>query len=176
MKKIAILLALTLGVSLVNPAWAAPSAQDRVYTADQNSNTVSVVNPTTNTLLGQIRLGNQRPDVLSPLYKGEINVHGLGFSPDHRTLIAISNGSNSVAFIDTANNKVKGITYIGRSPHEGFFTADGTEVWVVVRGEKLHFGHRSEHVSGNTPYRDHRRPRYGAVPAERQTGIRRIEL
>ena len=116
-------------------AFATPGTQDRVYTADQNSNTVSVINPATNMLLGQIKLGNQRPDVLSPLYKGEINVHGLGFSPDHKTLIAISNGSNSVAFIDTTTNKVKGISYIGRSPHEGFFTADGREVWVVVRGE-----------------------------------------
>jgi YVTN family beta-propeller protein len=116
-------------------AFAAPGAADRVYTADQNSNTVSVVNPASSSLLGQIRLGNQRPDVLSPLYKGEINVHGLGFAPDHKTLIAISNGSNSVAFIDTATNKVKGIAYIGRSPHEGFFTPDGREVWAVVRGE-----------------------------------------
>jgi YVTN family beta-propeller protein len=117
--------ALTVGSLLTAPAFAAPGGRDRVYTADQNSNTVSVINPLTNTLLGQIKLGNQRPDVLSPLYKGEINVHGLGFSPDHKTLIAISNGSNSVAFIDTATNKVKGVTYIGRSPHEGFFTADG---------------------------------------------------
>lgn len=126
---------LTLSSLLTASAFAAPGAQDRVYTADQNTNTVSVINPATNRLLGQIKLGNQRPDVLSPLYKGEINVHGLGFSPDHKTLIAISNGSNSVAFIDTATNKVKGITYIGRSPHEGFFTADGREVWAVVRGE-----------------------------------------
>ena len=37
--------------------------------------------------------------------------------PDHCTLIAISNGSNFVAFIDTASNKVKGITCIVRSPH-----------------------------------------------------------
>lgn len=116
-------------------AFAAPGPQDRVYTADQNSNTVSVINPATNALLGQIRLGNQRPDVLSPLYKGEINVHGLGFSPDHKTLIAIANGSNSATFIDTATNQVKGVTYIGRSPHEGFFTANGREVWTVVRGE-----------------------------------------
>jgi YVTN family beta-propeller protein len=114
---------------------AAPAPQDRVYTADQNSNTVSVIDPSTNALLGQIRLGNQRPDVLSPLYKGQINVHGLGFSPDHRTLIAIANGSNSVTFIDTATNKVKGVAYIGRSPHEGFYSPDGREVWVVVRGE-----------------------------------------
>ena len=123
------------GALAVNLAWAAPGTADRVYTADQNSNTVSVINPATNTLLGQIKLGNQRPDVLSPLYKGEINVHGLGFSPDRKTLIAIANGSNSVTFIDTATNQVKGKTYIGRSPHEGFFSADGREVWAVVRGE-----------------------------------------
>jgi YVTN family beta-propeller protein len=129
------LFAITATTLFVNAAWALPSAQDRVYTADQNSNTVSVINPATNTLLGQIRLGNQRPDVLSPLYKGQINVHGLGFSPDHKSLVAISNGSNSVTFIDTATNKVKGTTYIGRSPHEAFYTADGKEVWAVVRGE-----------------------------------------
>lgn len=116
-------------------ALAAPGAADRVYTADQNTNTVSVIDPSTNTLLGQIVLGNVRPDVLSPLYKGEINVHGLGFSPDHKTLVAVSNGSNSVTFIDTETNTVKGKTYIGRSPHEAFFTADGKAVWAVVRGE-----------------------------------------
>lgn len=116
------------------PLLAAPSPHDRVYSADQNSNTISVIDPSTNNLLGQIRLGNPRPDILSPLYKGEINVHGLGFSPDHKTLIAVSNGSNSVAFIDTASNKVKAISYIGRSPHEGFFSNDGKEVWVTVRG------------------------------------------
>lgn len=132
-------------------ASAAPAPQDRVYTADQNSNTVSVIDPSTNTLLGQIRLGNARPDVLSPLYKGQINVHGLGFSPDHRTLVAIANGSNSVTFIDTASNRVKGVAYIGRSPHEGFYSADGREVWVVVRGES--------HISVIDPktYREKRR-------------------
>jgi DNA-binding beta-propeller fold protein YncE len=40
-----------------------------------------------------------------------------------------------VNFIDTATNSVKHITYVGRSPHEAFFTPDGKEVWVVVRGE-----------------------------------------
>jgi len=40
-----------------------------------------------------------------------------------------------VIFIDTATNSVKHITYVGRSPHEAFYTMDGKEVWVVVRGE-----------------------------------------
>jgi YVTN family beta-propeller protein len=132
MKKTSLTIAALL---LAGAASAAPSPHDRVYTADQNTNTISVFNPATNTLLGQIKLGNMRPDVLSPLYRGEVNVHGLGFSPDHKTMIAIANGSNSVTFIDTATNRVKGKTYVGRSPHEGFFSADGKEVWVVVRGE-----------------------------------------
>jgi YVTN family beta-propeller protein len=62
-------------------------------------------------------------------------VHGMGFSPNHRTLLVVSISSNSVAFIDTATNAVKHITYVGRSPHEAFFTPDGKEVWVTVRGE-----------------------------------------
>ena len=62
-------------------------------------------------------------------------MHGLGFSPDHRTLAVVSIGSNSVTFIDTATNAVKHVTYVGRSPHEAFFTPDGKEVWVTVRGE-----------------------------------------
>jgi YVTN family beta-propeller protein len=44
-------------------------------------------------------------------------------------------GSNAITFIDTATNAVKHITYVGRAPHEAFFTPDGKEVWVTVRGE-----------------------------------------
>ena len=58
------------------------SAQDRFYTSDQFSNTVSVIDPSTNTLLGVIKLGDQTPANLSPLYKGQLLVHGMGFSPD----------------------------------------------------------------------------------------------
>ena len=108
---------------------------DRVYTADQTSNTISVLDPAQQKLLGVIVLGDPVPASLSPLYKGQLLVHGLGFSPDHHTIAAISIGSNGVTLIDTATNKVKGTIYVGRSPHEGFFTPDGRELWVAVRGE-----------------------------------------
>src|SRR5437879_2814827 len=111
------------------------SGRDRVYAAEQFSNTVSVIDPAANKLLGVIRLGEPQPANLSPLYRGQVLVHGLGFSPDHRTLAVVSIGSNSVTFIDTATNAVKHVTYVGRSPHEAFFTPDGKEVWVTVRGE-----------------------------------------
>lgn len=111
------------------------SSRDRVYAAEQFSNTVSVTDPSTNTLLGVIRLGDTQPANFSPLYKGQVLVHGMGFSPDHKTLAVVSIGSNSVTFIDTATNAVKHTTYVGRAPHEAFFTPDGREVWVTVRGE-----------------------------------------
>src|SRR5580704_2453238 len=111
------------------------SHRDRVYSAEQFSNTVSVTDPADNTLVGAIHLGNSLPASFSPLYKGQLLVHGMGFSPDRRTIAVVSIGSNSVAFIDTATNSVKHITYVGRSPHEAFFTPDGKEVWVTVRGE-----------------------------------------
>jgi YVTN family beta-propeller protein len=129
------------------PAWAgqAPGAlsaadipvshHDRVYAAEQFSNTVSVSDPVDNKLLGVIRLGEPTPANLSPLYKGQVLVHGMGYSPDHRTLAVVSIGSNSVTFIDTATNAVKHVTYVGRSPHEAFYTPNGKEVWVTVRGE-----------------------------------------
>jgi YVTN family beta-propeller protein len=111
------------------------SHQDRVYSAEQYSNTVSVTDPVDNKLLGTIRLGDPLPANLSPLYKGQLLVHGMGFSPDHRTIAVVAIGSNAVNFIDTATNTVKHVTYVGRSPHEAFFTMDGKEVWVAVRGE-----------------------------------------
>lgn len=119
--------------------WGRPnipiSAHDRVYAADQTSNTVSVIDPSSNKLLGVIRLGNPVPGALSPLYAGQLLVHGLGYSPDSRTLAVVSIASNAVTLIDAATNKVKGTVYVGRSPHEVFFTVDGHELWVTVRGE-----------------------------------------
>ena len=119
--------------------WGRPdipiSAHDRVYAADQTSNTVSVIDPSSNKLLGVIRLGDPVPGALSPLYRGQLLVHGLGYSPDSRTLAVVSVGSNSVTLIDTATNRVRGTIYVGRSPHEAFFTPNGRELWVTVRGE-----------------------------------------
>ena len=149
MKRTSILTALLAATALINvqSSWAgqAPGAanapdiaishKDRFYTSDQFSNTVSVVDPLDNKLLGVLRLGDPTPANLSPLYKGQLLVHGMGFSPDRRTLAVVSIGSNSVTFVDTATNAIKHVTYVGRSPHEAFFTPDGKEVWVTVRGE-----------------------------------------
>jgi YVTN family beta-propeller protein len=113
----------------------AVSSQDRVYTADQSSNTVSVIDPLTDKLLGVIRFGTGRPNNFSPLYDKEANVHGLGISPDNTTLAVVSQLTNSVSFVDVATNKIKGKVYVGRNAHEGFFTPDGKLFWLTIRGE-----------------------------------------
>jgi YVTN family beta-propeller protein len=145
MSMLAVLVATALSCAPLAQAGQAPGAlaeanvpvshHDRVYAAEQFSNTISVIDPVDNRLLGLIRLGDPTPMNFSPLYKGQLLVHGMGFSPDHRTLAVVAIGSNSVTFIDTETNTVKHTVYVGRSPHEAFYTRDGSEVWVTVRGE-----------------------------------------
>ena len=76
-------LAAVASVALAAPAFAgqAPNAadakdirlshRDRVYAAEQFSNTVSVTDPADNKLLGVIRLGDPQPANFSPLYKAK---------------------------------------------------------------------------------------------------------
>ncbi|MEU8625040.1 YncE family protein [Streptomyces sp. NPDC048669] len=111
------------------------SGRDRLYTADQTSNTVSVIDPSTNRTLGTIALGDQRVgSTFSPQYLGDSGVHGLAISPDHRRLAVVSVTSNTVDLIDTRTNKVVSTTDVGRAAHEGSFTADGKQFWVANRG------------------------------------------
>jgi len=55
------------------------SHQDRVYSAEQYSNTVSVTDPVDNKFLGTIHLGDPTPASLSPLYKGQLWCTAWGF-------------------------------------------------------------------------------------------------
>jgi YVTN family beta-propeller protein len=131
----------TLGVTLLFAVSAltviaqSPYAHDRVYVANQVSNTVSVIDPSTNLLLGEIRLGKPYPNVLSPLYRGQALVHGLRYSPQKKMLAVVAIGSNSVTLISTETNRVLKTIYVGRSPHEPTFTPDSRQLWVSVRGE-----------------------------------------
>jgi YVTN family beta-propeller protein len=112
-----------------------PYSHDRVYAANQISNTVSVIDPASNRFLGEIRLGQAFPSVLSALYKGQTLVHGLRYSPQKKMLAVVAIGSNSVSLVATETNRILKTIYIGRSPHEPTFTPDSKQLWVSVRGE-----------------------------------------
>ena len=111
------------------------SHHDRVYAAEQFSNTVSVTDPANNKLLGVIRLGDPQPGNFSPLYRGQVLVHGMGFSPDHKTLAVVSIGSNSVTFIDTATNASSTSPMSAARRTRPSSRPTAREVWVTVRGE-----------------------------------------
>ena len=93
----------------VTEAPALPGAQpisgnDRVYTADQDSNTVTVIDPKTDTVLGTIPMGAVRldtnADTLGPMYNGQIDVHGLGFSRNGRYVDVMDVTTNAVQVIE----------------------------------------------------------------------------
>lgn len=112
------------------------SATDRVYTADQSSNTITVVNPATQQVLGTISLGAQRIERnMAPVDPRQENVHGLGFARDGSALIVVSVQSNAVQVIDPQTNEITTTTYVGRSPHEAFASPDGQTIWTAIRGE-----------------------------------------
>jgi YVTN family beta-propeller protein len=119
-------------IALVLSAFSAMSqsryAHDRVYTANQVSNTVSVIDPSKNEFLGEIVLGKPYPNVLTPLYRGESLVHGLRYSQELKMLAVISIGSNSLTLISTETNQVLKTIYLGRSPHEPTFTPDNKQI------------------------------------------------
>ncbi len=54
-------------IVLICVSGACAQQRDRLYTADQSSNTVSVIDSMSNKLLGAIHLGEDVPTALSPL-------------------------------------------------------------------------------------------------------------
>ena len=109
------------------------SHRDRVYAAEQFSNTVSVTDPADNRLLGVIQLGRAAAGELQPALSGPGAGarHGLLARPPDagRGLDRL----NSVTFIDTATNAVKHIDLCRPLAARG----------VLLAGRQGGLGHRS---------------------------------
>jgi YVTN family beta-propeller protein len=118
---------LTAQRALAQPAGAAVEAIDRVFICNEDSNTLSVIDPRTNTVDTTINLTSfdedQRPPfrlvtggvtpthaamVGKPLYHGAIAIHGAAPSPDGKLLATTGRGSSNCYLIDVAAKKVVG--------------------------------------------------------------------
>ncbi|GIZ48308.1 hypothetical protein CKM354_001137500 [Cercospora kikuchii] len=111
------------------------SSRDRIYTGDQTSNTVSVIDPNNNTVLGTISFGAARlSNNLNPQNIQSVNSHGLGFSRDGKYIVSLSTLSNTVNVIKTADNSIVTTAYVDRGPHEAFFAPDNRTIWIGTRG------------------------------------------
>lgn len=102
---------------------------DRVFIANEDSNTISVIDPKTNTIDTTINLTSFDEDprppfrfvtagimpthssmIHKPLYHGCIDAHGVVPSPDGRILATSGRGSSNVYLIDSVNKRVIGNT------------------------------------------------------------------
>lgn len=117
------------------PGAQAIGPEDRIYTGDQTSNTITVIKPSTNEVLGTISLGSSRlTNILNPQYLKVVDSHGLGFSRDGKYINSVSVTSNSLTVIRTLDNSIVSQTSVDRASHEGFFAPDNATVWVACRG------------------------------------------
>ena len=110
-----------------SPASVEP--QDRVFITNEDSNTLSVIDPRTNRVDTTINLTSFDEDprppfrfvtagvipthaamIHKPLYHGCIDAHGAVPSPDGRMLATAGRGSSNVYFIDAINRRVLGNT------------------------------------------------------------------
>ncbi|CZT14214.1 uncharacterized protein RCC_00188 [Ramularia collo-cygni] len=114
---------------------SAISSRDRIYTGDQTSNTVTVIDPGTSSVLGTIAFGSSRlSNNLNPQNVDSMNSHGLGFSRDGKYIVSLSTLSNTATVIRTADNTIITRAYVDRGPHEAFFAPDNRTIWIGTRG------------------------------------------
>jgi YVTN family beta-propeller protein len=107
------------------------NSNDRVILCNEDSNTLSVIDPNTNSVAATINLTSFDEDprppfrlvtggitpthsamVTKPLYHGAINIHGAAPSPDNRLLACTGRGTSNVYLIDLETLKV-----IGNAPN-----------------------------------------------------------
>src|SRR5690349_13772700 len=113
-------------------AWAqaAPSEnQDRVFICNEDSNTLAVIDPNSNTVAQTVNLTSFDEDprppfrlvtggvtpthlamVRKPLYHGAIDIHGAAPSPDNTLIATTGRGTSNVYLIDAASLQVVGNT------------------------------------------------------------------
>ncbi|MEW6603031.1 MAG: YncE family protein, partial [Nitrospirota bacterium] len=116
---------------LIKDAWSSEipdvDEMDRVFIANEDSNTISVIDPGRNAVEATINLTSFDEDprppfryvtggimpthaamIHKPLYHGCIDAHGVVPSPDGKMLATSGRGSSNVYLIDTVRKKVIG--------------------------------------------------------------------
>ncbi len=108
-------------------ALSGPRAGDRVFITNEDSNTLSVIDPVTDQLLPTVNLtsfdedarppfrfvtGNVTPThgemIQKPLYHGAISIHGCVPSPDSRIFATAGRGTSNLYLVDAVTLKVIG--------------------------------------------------------------------
>src|SRR5271170_6497614 len=107
-----------LGMALL----AVPAqAQTRAYVTNASSNSVSVIDTASNTVVATVGVGNY-PDLLA-------------ITPDGTRVYVTNISFASVSVIDTASNAVVATVGVGAAPQGVAITPDGTRAYVTDSGQ-----------------------------------------
>jgi DNA-binding beta-propeller fold protein YncE len=112
-----------------SPIGSADAGMDRVFICNEDSNTVTVINPYRNAVESTVNLTSFDEDprppfrfatggvvpthaamIHKPLYHGAISIHGAAPSPDSGLIATTGRGSSNVYLIDTRTRSVVGNT------------------------------------------------------------------
>ncbi len=106
------------GVLTVFAATQASAATNDIYVANSSSNSVSAVDPTTDTVVATIPVGSF-PEAVA-------------VSPDGSQAWVVNNGDGTVSVISTATNTVTTSLQVGTGPESVTFSADGTRAYIGI--------------------------------------------
>jgi YVTN family beta-propeller protein len=122
----------SLAAHSIDRSWAQGALrpdQDRVFICNEDSNTLAVIDPSSNTVAHTVNLTSFDEDprppfrfatggvmpthlamVRKPLYHGAIDIHGAAPSPDSSLIATTGRGTSNVYLIDTGRLRVIGNT------------------------------------------------------------------
>jgi YVTN family beta-propeller protein len=106
--------------ALLSLAVFPPKSCPRAYVTNAGSNSVSVVDIATNTVVATVPVGR------NPVYSA--------VTPDGTKAYVANSGANSVSVIDTATNTVVATLTVGMNPATVAITPDGTKAYVINTG------------------------------------------
>jgi len=93
---------------------------DRLYVANEASNSLMIINPATKEILREIEI-NEQP-------------HYVALSPDETKAYVSNRGSDNISVIDTKTFEILSTIQVGDEPHEIALNPEGTVLYVTNAG------------------------------------------
>jgi YVTN family beta-propeller protein len=99
------------------------AAPFRIYVANSDGDNISVIDPATNTVAGEIKVS--------------ANPHGIVASRDKKRFYVSSESKDVLDVVDRATGKIIRSVPLGRRPNNVAITPDGRRVYVCIRQESV---------------------------------------
>jgi YVTN family beta-propeller protein len=104
-------------------AFTLSAAPFRIYVANSDDDKISVIDPSTNTVVGEIKVS--------------ANPHGIVPSLDKKRFYVSSESKDVLDVVDRATGKILRSVPLGRRPNNVAITPDGRHVYVCIRQESV---------------------------------------